>query len=114
MLGGRRCEERAYKEISAMDLCIASDGGTTLKIPYETTDDRDKFLELKVGSKNLVQSFIPREQPPLVDLMSDVVKAAENPIGGKKLSELLAGARKVAIITENQYRGAPVTEIVPW
>ena len=114
MRGGRRCEERAYKEISAMDLCIASDGGTTLKIPYETTDDRDEFLELKVGSKNLVQSFIPREQPPLVELMSDVVKAVENPIGGKKLSELLAGARKVAIITENQYRGAPVTEIVPW
>src|SRR5664280_3023646 len=101
-------------EVSAMDLCIASDGETTLKIPYETTDDRGTFLELKVGSKNLVQSFIPAEQPPLVDLMDDVAKAVENPIGGKKLSELLTGARKVAIITENQYRGAPVTEIVPW
>ena len=30
------------------------------------------------------------------------------------LSELLAGARKVAIITENQFRAAPTTQIVPW
>ena len=97
-----------------MDLCVASDSGTTLRIPYETTDDRGKLLDLKIGSKNLVQSFIPSEQPPLVDLMGDVAKAVENPIGGKKLSELLAGARKVAIITENQFRGAPVKQIVPW
>ena len=101
-------------EVSATDLCVASDAGTTLKIPYETTDDRGWFLELKIDSRNLAGSFIPAEQPPLVDLMGDVVKAVENPIGGRKLSELLAGARKVAIITENQFRAAPTTQIVPW
>jgi lactate racemase len=97
-----------------MNLCIAGDNVVTLKIPYETTNERGKFLELAVGSKNLVRSFIPTEQPPLPDLMGDVVKAVENPIGGKKLSELLAGARKVAIVTENEFRGAPVKEIIPW
>ncbi len=101
-------------EVSATDLCVASDAGTTLKIPYETTDDRGCFLELQIDSRNLAGSFIPTEQPPLVDLMGDVVKAVENPIGGRKLSELLAGARKVAIITENQFRPAPTTQIVPW
>ena len=100
--------------VSATDLCVAGDAGTTLKIPYETTDDRGKFLDLKVDGRNLVRSFTPTELPPLADLMGDVKKAVENPIGGKKLSELLAGARKVAIITENQFRAAPTTQIVPW
>ena len=106
--------ERATMEGFAMDLCIASDGEAALRIPYETTDDRDTNLALKVSGRNLIRSFIPSEQSPLVDLMGDVVNAVENPIGGKKLSELLVGARKVAIITENQFRGAPVKEIVPW
>ena len=97
-----------------MNLCTVNDGKTTLKIPYETTDDTGRFLELTLDSKNLAGSFVPQEQPPLADLMGRVVKAVENPIGGKKLSELLTGVRKVAIITENQFRGAPVTEIVPW
>ncbi len=97
-----------------MDLCIADDGKATLRIPYETTDDTGEFLELTIGNKNLTGSFIPQEQPPLADLMSEVVKSVERPIGGRKLSKLLAGARKVAIITENQFRGAPVTQIVPW
>ncbi len=90
-------------------------GGTTLRIPYETTDDRGKFLELEIDRGNLVRSFIPAERPPLLDLMGDVARAVENPIGdAKKLSELLAGARKVAIITENQFRAAPAARIVPW
>ena len=39
--------------------------------------------------------------------------AVENPIGSKKLSELLAEAKKVTIITENQFRQTPVREIIP-
>lgn len=97
-----------------MDLCVVGDGGATLRIPYETTAERGNFLEHKIAGKNLVRSFIPAEPPPLADLMGAVVKAVENPVGGKKLSELLAGARKVAIITENEFRGAPVRQIVPW
>jgi nickel-dependent lactate racemase len=102
------------KEGLATQLCRARDAVATLKIPYETTEDRGKFLELTVAGKNLIRSFIPTEPSPLADLMGAVTKAVENPIGGKKLSELLAGARKVAIITENQFRAAPTTQIVPW
>jgi len=100
--------------VSATDLCVAGDAGTTLKIPYETTDDRGCFLDLTIDNKNLAGSFVPVEQPPLMNLMSDVARAVENPVGGRKLSELLAGARKVAIITENQFRAAPTKQIVPW
>jgi len=97
-----------------MDLCVRSDGKTTLRVPYETTHDRGKFVDLKINRENLIRSFIPKEPLPLPDLMANAMRAVENPIGGKKLSELLAGARKVAIITENQFRGAPVTQILPW
>ena len=97
-----------------MDLCISIGGRTTLRIPYETTDDREKFLDLDIDSKNLARAFIPEEPLALPDLMGNVVHAVENPIGGKKLSELLAGAKKVAIITENQFRAAPVARILPW
>jgi nickel-dependent lactate racemase len=97
-----------------MELCITSGERTTLRIPYETTDDREKFLDLDIDSKNLVRAFIPEEPPPLPDPMGNVIHAVENPIGGKKLSELLAGAKRVAIITENQFRAAPAARILPW
>lgn len=85
-----------------------------LQIPYETAEDRGVFLELEVDDKNLVASFIPQEPPAVSGLVETLAKAVENPVGGKKLSELLKGAKKVTIITENQFRQAPVREILPW
>ncbi|MDN5345151.1 MAG: lactate racemase, partial [Clostridia bacterium] len=84
-----------------------------LKVPYETAEERGVFLELEVEDKNLAGSFVPEEQQPLPDLKEAVAAAVENPIGSKKLSELLAGAKKVTIITENQFRQAPVREMLP-
>ncbi|HHW06495.1 MAG TPA: DUF2088 domain-containing protein [Clostridia bacterium] len=84
-----------------------------LKVPYETAEDRGVFLELEVDEKNLVASFIPQEQPALPSVAKAVAEAVENPIGSKKLSELLVGAKKVTIITENQFRQAPVQEVLP-
>ncbi len=97
-----------------IDICTRRNGKAILRIPYETTEDRSKFIDLGIGAENLTRSFIPQEPPALPNLMAEVKKAVESPIGGRKLSELLGGARKVAIITENQFRGAPVTEILPW
>ena len=54
-----------------------------------------------------------KNRHPLPDLMGSLLHAVENPFGGKKLSELLAGARKVAIITENQFRAAPDGPVSP-
>ena len=84
-----------------------------LRVPYETAEERGVFLELEVDQKNLVASFVPQEQPPLADIGQAVAAAVENPIGGRKLSALLAEARKVTIVTENQFRQAPVREILP-
>lgn len=85
-----------------------------LEVPYESAEDRGVFLNLEVDEGNLVATFIPKEPPALPDVVDAAVKAVENPIGGKKLSELLMGAKRVTIITENQFRQAPVREILPW
>jgi len=84
-----------------------------LKVPYEAAEERGVYLELEVSDNNLVKSFIPKEQAALPDLKGAVERAVENPIGSKKLSELLVGAKNVIIITENQFRQAPIKEILP-
>jgi len=92
---------------------IAEGTPMRLKIPYETAEERGVFLELDVDQGNLVASYVPREQAALADIRQAVSAALENPIGSKKLSELLAGAKRVTIITENQFRQAPAREILP-
>jgi len=100
------------------ELCTKLGGAksalTKIRIPYETAEDRGVFLDLELDEHNLVAAFIPDEQPEMKDIRAAVVKAVENPVAGKKLSQILLGAKKVAIITENQFRQAPVTEIVPY
>lgn len=90
-------------------------GGTTviLKIPYEVTEDRGKFLDLAVDSKNLAGVFVPDEGQSVGDFTGAFAQAVENPVGGSKLSHILAKGQKVIIITENQYRQAPADRIVP-
>lgn len=85
-----------------------------IKIPYETAEDRGVYLDLELDSRNLVAKFIPEEQKRIENIRNVVAEAVENPISGKKLSEILIGAKKVTIITENQFRQAPVVEIIPF
>jgi len=84
-----------------------------LKIPYETAEERGVFLELEVEQANLAGSFVPQEPPPLPGIQQAAAAAVEDPIGSRKLSALLAEAKRVTIITENQFRQAPVREILP-
>jgi nickel-dependent lactate racemase len=101
-------------------LCTRKFGGTAncaltkIKIPYETAEDKGVFLDLELDERNLAAAFIPEEQPVIQDICGAVAKAVEKPVAGKRLSEILLGAKKVTIITENQFRQAPVTEIVPY
>jgi nickel-dependent lactate racemase len=97
-----------------MKLSTANGKMRTLKVPYQALEDRDMFLSLDVDQKNLVETFIPTEQPPLADLTERLAEAVENPIGGKKLSELLGRGKKVTIITENQFRQAPANQVIQW
>jgi nickel-dependent lactate racemase len=83
-----------------------------IRIPYETAEERDKYLDLELEKRNLVAAFIPDEPAAIQNLLGAVTKAVENPVAGKKLSQILSGAKKVTIITENQFRQAPVPKIV--
>lgn len=102
------------------ELCTVKPGGATgkamakLRIPFETAEDRGVYLDLEVDRDKLVAAFIPDEQPGLKDIGAAAAKAVEQPVAGKKLSEILRGAAKVTIITENQFRQAPVQEILPY
>ena len=84
-----------------------------LKVPFETAEESNVFLELEVPDRNLVQGFAPEEPPKLSDAASAALYAVEHPIGGKPLSKLLRAGAKVAIITENQFRAAPANVILP-
>jgi nickel-dependent lactate racemase len=119
------CENIAYcgfifklqKEACVMgksDLCTSQGGKTKIRIPYETAEDRGVFLDLTLDGGNLVAAFVPEEQTGIKDIRGAVAAAVENPVAGRKLSAILPGAKKVTIITENQFRQAPVTEIIPF
>lgn len=83
-----------------------------LKVPYETAEERGVFLDLEVDAKNLVGNFVPQEGEG-VDLLTATLEAIENPVAGKKFSELIGPGKKVTFITENQFRAANVSEVLP-
>lgn len=60
--------ENRIEEVAMMELCSGSGGEKVLKIPYETTEDRGRSLNLAMNAKNLAGAFIPAESPPLADV----------------------------------------------
>jgi len=86
---------------------------TVLRIPYETIEKAGDFLEMEVPEKNLMFQSIPNEPDPLSDPQKAVEQAMEAPIESKKFSELIKGGKKVAFVTENQFRAAPAKDILP-
>ena len=83
-----------------------------IQVPYDTEEAMGVFLGLDIPDKNLVASFIPKEPPALGDLEAAAAYAVEHPLGCKPLSKILRKGDKVIILTENQFRAAPVTPIL--
>ncbi len=86
---------------------------TKIKVPFDTAEDMGVFLDLEVPDKNLVASFVPEEPPALLDLTEAIAYAVEHPLGCKPLSQLVRKGDKVVILTENQFRAAPASAILP-
>ena len=84
-----------------------------LKIPYETAETPDVYLELEVPDKNLRIQLNPQEPKPVENLTDAVEKASESPINGLKFSELIHSEKKVIFVIENQFRAAPARDILP-
>ena len=83
-----------------------------IKVPYDSVENMGVFLELDVPDKNLVASFIPDEPCALPDLGAAADYAVEHPVASKPLSRMIRKGDKVVILTENQFRAAPVTEVI--
>lgn len=86
---------------------------TKIQVPFETAEETGVFLELEVSERNLVHSFIPKETVSLPDVGAATAYAVEHPLGCKPLSRMIRKGDKVTVITENQFRAAPVHLILP-
>lgn len=77
-------------------------------IPYG-----NEFKEFNIPTKNYIETITPnRVQSPQNEL--DIIKSSiNNPIGTKKLNELILKGRKVAIIVDDYTRPTPVYKIIP-
>jgi len=83
-----------------------------IQVPYDTAENMGVFLDLEVPDSNLVASFIPEEPPALPDLFAAAAYAVEHPLACKPLSQMVRKGDKVVILTENQFRAAPVSPIL--
>jgi nickel-dependent lactate racemase len=98
---------------------------TTLTIPYESLDpltigasgDDTKVsretLELDVPQGNLLAAIYPDEPEPVADATEAARDALESPVTGPAFSEILAGATRVAVVIDNQFRPTPQSKLLP-
>src|SRR6059036_3012369 len=96
-----------------------------LTIPYESldpltigaSDDETKVsretLELDIPEQNLLAAVYPAEPDPVANATEAARNALESPISGPRFSELLAGATRVAVIIDNQFRPTPQSKLLP-
>jgi nickel-dependent lactate racemase len=97
----------------------------TFSIPYESldpltigaSDDETKIhrktLELEIADENLLAAIYPEEPDPVPNATDAALAALEAPVSGPRFSELLAGAEKVAIVIDNQFRPTPASKLLP-
>ena len=97
----------------------------TFRIPYESldpltigaSDDESKVyreeLELEIPDANVLAAVYPEEPAPVGDATSAARDALESPVSGPRFSDLLAGATKVAIVIDNQFRPTPASKLLP-
>src|SRR5262245_2534302 len=94
-------------------------------IPYESLDPLTigasgdetkvsrKTLELEIPEGNLLAAIYPDEPDPVPDATEAARTALESPVAGPPFAELLAGASRVAIVIDNQFRPTPQSKLLP-
>jgi lactate racemase len=97
----------------------------TFQIPYESldpltigaADDESKVhretLTLDIPDDNVLAAIYPEEPEPLAGPTEAARQALESPVSGPRFSEVLAGARSVAVIIDNQFRPTPASKLLP-
>jgi nickel-dependent lactate racemase len=96
-----------------------------LTIPFESldpltigaSDDESKVsretLELEIPEQNLLAAVYPEEPDPMPDATDAARRALETPVSGPRFSEILAGATRVCVIVDNQFRPTPQSKLLP-
>ena len=79
-----------------------------VEIPYGK-----ETLKFEVGEQNLVGVYSPKNVSGVADLGGAIHQALANPIGTKPLRELVQGAKKVALVADDNTRLTPADKIIP-
>ncbi len=94
-------------------------------IPYESLDpltigasgNEDlvyrETIEIDIPTANLMADIRPDEPEPIDDATAAAAAALENPHSGPRFSDLLSGARSVAVVIDNQFRPTPSSKLLP-
>jgi len=77
-------------------------------LPYGKTE-----VCLRVPARNFLGSIEPREKPGVPDAKAEIEKALKEPVGSKRLVEIVKPESKVAIIVDDATRPAPSHLMVP-
>jgi len=77
-------------------------------LPYGKTD-----VCARVPTQNFLGSIEPREKPSVPDARAEVQRALKDPVGSKKLGEIVGPEHEVAIVVDDATRPAPSHLLVP-
>jgi nickel-dependent lactate racemase len=77
-------------------------------LPYGKTE-----ICLRVPTRNFLGSIEPKEKPGVPDAKAEVERALKEPIGSRRLSEIVKPEHKIAIVVDDATRSAPSHVMVP-
>ncbi|MGB9960431.1 MAG: nickel-dependent lactate racemase [Candidatus Bathyarchaeales archaeon] len=77
-------------------------------LPYGRTE-----VCLRVPARNLLGSIEPREKPGVPDAKAEIERALKEPVGSKRLGEIVKPENRVAIVVDDATRPAPSHLMVP-
>lgn len=72
----------------------------------------EELTEFELPKENLLALAVPKEVSPVENEEAAIRNAIDNPIGGKRLSELVTSKSRVAIIVDDPSRPTPVRKIL--
>jgi nickel-dependent lactate racemase len=73
----------------------------------------NRVIELKIPEKNISSIILPSEPEKRADAATLIIKALENPIKSRRLSEMVDPNIKIAIIVSDVTRPTPTAKILP-
>ncbi|MCL6578750.1 MAG: nickel-dependent lactate racemase [Candidatus Bathyarchaeota archaeon] len=77
-------------------------------LPYGKTE-----VCIRIPTRNFLGSIEPHEKPGVPDAKAEIERALKEPVGSKRLSEIVKPEHKVAIVVDDATRPAPSHLMVP-